>query len=129
MKSYQGIRQGLIEKVQIEFNRAYPFLKVEFGKTSRETGPNPAALQPETSPRPDTDEHVHDSARSLLEKDIHLSDQLKVSELENSLSHLFGTAAQVYRKSGNLWLETSMSRDWTLKQQNDHGRDIASEIL
>jgi hypothetical protein len=123
MKVNQEIRQQLVQKVQEEFSRAYPFLKIEFGRTNRASGFDL------DSARLDTDEHLRESARSLLEKDIRLSDQLKVSELETSLGHLFGSAAQVYRKSGNFWLETSMSRDWTLKQQNDHARDIASELL
>lgn len=118
MKFHHETRQQLIQKVQEEFNQAYPFLKVEFGKTSHQ---HSMAIEP----LPHTEEQLRQSARDLLEKDVRLSDNLKVSDLEDSLGHLFGTAAQVYRKSGNFWLETRMSRDWTLRQQNDHGRDIA----
>jgi hypothetical protein len=32
----------------------------------------------------------------------------------------------VFRKSGNLWLETTMTDDWTLQQQNDHGYEIST---
>lgn len=123
MKIHHEIRQQLIQKVQEEFSRAYPFLKIEFRRTGREH-----AIPLDTS-RLDTEEHIRESAIALLEKEVRLSDHLKVSELEASLGHLFGTAAQVYRKSGNSWLETSMSRDLTLQQQNDHARDIASELL
>jgi hypothetical protein len=119
MKINHETRQQLIQKVQEEFSRTYPFLKIEFGKTGREPE------KPPDNTHPDTDEQIRDGARALLENDIRLSDHLKVSELETSLGHLFGTAARVYRKSGNFWMETRMSRDWTLKQQNDHGRDIA----
>jgi len=45
--------------------------------------------------------------------------------LEICLQYEFGLPAQILRKSGNLWLETSMTNHWTLQQQNDHGRDIA----
>jgi hypothetical protein len=51
---------------------------------------------------------------------------MTVSELESLLLQLFGLPVQVYRKSGNFWMETRMTRDWTLKQQNEHGKDIAS---
>ena len=121
MKVNHEIRQQLIQKVQEEFNRAYPFLKIEFTKTaSQPSVPVNAQLQ--------AIEHIQNTAKDLLEKEIRLSDQLKVSELETSLGHLFGASAQVYRKSGKFWLETKMSRDWTLKQQNDHASDIASEL-
>jgi len=123
MKIHQEIRQQLIQKVQEEFSRAYPFLKIVFRKSGRE----PASTL--DTGRLDTEDHIRECASALLEKDIRLSDHLKVSELETSLGHLFGTSVQVYRKSGNFWLETSMSREWTLKQQNDHARDIASELL
>jgi len=119
MKFHHEVRQQLMANVQQEFNKAYPFLKVEFGKKSHQP-----AIALDTLLLY-TDEQVRDSARDILEKDVHLSDSLLVSELETALGHLFGAAAQVYRKGGNFWLETRMSRDWTLRQQNDHGRDIA----
>jgi hypothetical protein len=119
MKFHNEVRQQLIQKVQEEFNRAYPYLKVEFGRTS-----HPPAIGMETMLQ-HTDEQVRESARDILNKDARMSDNLKVSDLETALGHLFGTTTQVYRKSGNFWLETRMTRDWTLKQQNDHGRDIA----
>jgi hypothetical protein len=123
MKVNHEIRQQLIQKVQEVFSHTYPFLKIEFERTSRRPAAGIDNLPPATG------EHIHDSAKTLLEKEIRLSDQLTVSDLEIGLSNLFGTAAQVYRKSGNSWLGTTMSRDWTLKQQNDHAKDIASELL
>jgi hypothetical protein len=123
MKINHDIRQQLIQKMQEEFSRTYPFLKIEIDRTRRVPG---LTLD---SGDLDTEEHIRDSAKALLEKEIRMSDQLKVIDLETSIGHLFGAPAQVYRKSGKFWLETTMSRDWTLKQQNDHARDIASELL
>jgi hypothetical protein len=122
MKIHHEIRQQLIQKVQEEFNQAYPFLKIEFRKTGRENA------VPVDSTNLGTTEQIRDSAKALLEKEIGLSDQLKVSGLETALGHLFGTTAQVYRRSGNFWLGTNMSREWTLRQQNDHASDIADEF-
>jgi hypothetical protein len=33
---------------------------------------------------------------------------------------------QVSRKSGTLWLETTMTDSWTLGQQNEHGRELST---
>jgi len=119
MKLSNRVRRQLIGMVQEEFNRAYPFLKIEFGNTDHE-------LLPSLDGRSfHTEENIREGARSILEKDIRLSDNMKVSELETSLQQLFGSAVQVYRKSGNFWMETKTTRHWTLKQHNDHGQDIA----
>jgi hypothetical protein len=120
MKSSHGVRQQLIGMVQEEFTRVYPFLKLEFRNTVHQ------ALSSMDGSNVHTEDHVRDGARNLLEKDIRLSDNMTVSELESLLLQLFGLPVQVYRKSGNFWMETRMTRDWTLKQQNEHGKDIAS---
>jgi len=128
MKSSYGVRQQLIGMVQEEFNRVYPFLKLEFRSGGQEPLPANESLPWIRGGDVQTDEQVRDAARNILDKDIHLSDNMKVSELETSLRHLFGAPVQMHRKSGNFWMETRMTRDWTLKQQNEHGRDIASGI-
>jgi hypothetical protein len=59
---------------------------------------------------------------------IELSDYMTVGELENILRTEFGLSAQVSRKSGILWLETTMTDKWTLKQQNDHGKELSEPV-
>ena len=49
-----------------------------------------------------------------------------VSTLENELWKNFGLSAQVFRKSGNLWIETSLTDSWTLEQQNREGFEMSS---
>jgi hypothetical protein len=38
---------------------------------------------------------------------------------------LFNLSVQVFRKSAGTWIETSVTDDWTLKQQNDEGKDLS----
>ncbi len=122
MESSYEVRNHLISQIQEEFNKLYPYLKVVF----RQQG-NSANALPVTGLH--SEEQIRDGVRSLLEKDIHLMDGMKVSELEDSLEQLFGQRAQVFRRSGNFWMDTQLSRGWTLKQQNDHGQDISSGFL
>ena len=49
---------------------------------------------------------------------------MTVTDFENALMDQFGLSAQVFRRSGNIWLETTITDYWTLKQQNEHGREI-----
>jgi hypothetical protein len=60
--------------------------------------------------------------------ELALNDLMTVGELENSLLENFGLNVQVSRRSGTLWLETTMSDKWTLKQQNDHGRELSEPV-
>jgi hypothetical protein len=119
-------RQDLIKELQEEFNRTYPFLKIEFSKRkglSQEEKRSAAngGLSPEGK-------NIHSAAQKLLWDEFGLSDDMKVSELETVLQYQFGLPVQILRKSGNLWIETRMTRHWTLRQQNDHGEDITSGL-
>ena len=38
---------------------------------------------------------------------------------------LFGVHAEVLRKSGNIWFETTLTSGWTLHQQNVMGEIIS----
>jgi len=49
----------------------------------------------------------------------------KVSDLEKVLWDQFGLSAQVFRKSGNLWIETSLTDSWTLSRQNKEGKEMS----
>ena len=43
---------------------------------------------------------------------------MKVAELENDFSGQFGLQVQVFRKSGEVWLQTTKTDNWTLIEQN-----------
>lgn len=123
-------RQLLIKEVQEEFNTIYPYLKIDFsrGKGGKRATPGPTQgkTDGENGPQHGQDEEISLAARELLLNNFGLSDEMKVSELEILLQYEFNLPAQVLRKSGNLWLETGMTRHWTLRQQNDHGEGMAN---
>jgi hypothetical protein len=52
---------------------------------------------------------------------LNVNTQRTVAELKKDLKDLFGLTAEVYRKSGNVWIETSLTDNWTLEQQNNEG--------
>ena len=41
-----------------------------------------------------------------------------VAELETDFWESFGLSVQVFRQSGNLWIETTLTDHWTLDNQN-----------
>ncbi|MEK7224207.1 MAG: hypothetical protein AAB221_00805 [Bacteroidota bacterium] len=111
----------LISDIQKDFNKVFPFLKLEFfnprqvaraGFTARQILPNT--------------KKIGDSQLAITDGQIEIAENMKVKDLEKLLKDQFSLAVQVFRKSGNLWLETTMTDNWTLLQQNTHGREIST---
>ena len=99
-----------IGEIQTEFSSSYPFLRIEFDqKKSRRSSQQ-------------RDEKTPDAA-------IEITGSTTVEELQKSIWKLFGLAAQVFRRSGNVWLETTMTDHWTLEQQNQHGKEISAWMI
>ena len=111
----------LIADIQKEFNEAFPFLKIEFFNTRSFSRSDFMAHQIIPSNR-----KVGNGQLAIKDGDIGITGDMKVKELEKIFKDQFSLAVQVFRKSGNLWLETTMTDEWTLQQQNDHGREIST---
>ena len=120
MKELTITEERTIREIQNDFNNIYPFLKLEFFHTIKNS------IQPYRMLNNSL--KIGEVVYNLQEGAIHLSDEMPVSELESIFTDRFGLLVQVFRKSGNLWLETTMTDKWTLKNQNEHGREISSEI-
>jgi hypothetical protein len=111
----------LISDIQKEFNEVFPFLKIEFFKTKSFSRAEFMAHQIIPSQK-----KISEGQLAITDGDINIPSEMKVKELEKIFRDQFSLAAQVFRKSGNLWLETTMTDDWTLQQQNDHGYEITT---
>ena len=111
----------LISEIQNEFNQIFPFLKLEFFNNKSFERSDFSASQ--IIPR---NRKLSDGQSDIKEDNIEIEEDMKVSDLENLFKNKFRLAVQVFRKSGNLWLETTMTDNWTLLQQNNHGREIST---
>jgi hypothetical protein len=60
---------------------------------------------------------------------LYLEQETPVWQLERLFEEEYGLHVQVFRKSGTVWLETTVSDDLTLEQQEARGKasDRASE--
>ncbi len=109
-----------ISTIQQEFNAMFPYLKLEFFKHAHaihQGNPKKDMLNSSLTLKQFRSKHT----KGKLE----IKEDMKVSDLENSFQVLFGISAQVFRKSAGTWIETSVTDDWTLKQQNDEGKDLS----
>jgi hypothetical protein len=56
---------------------------------------------------------------------LRIEEEMTVGELEKEFLESFGMLVQVSRRSGTIWLETTMTDNWTLSRQNEHGRELS----
>ena len=56
---------------------------------------------------------------------ITITPQMTVAGLEQNMNDVYGLSVQVFRKSGMAWLETSVTDNWTLEQQNKQGEELS----
>lgn len=113
----------VISSIQEDFNSAFPYLKIEFFKKPHEAG--------EASPLSEmlpSDSTLGKWRTIHNEGDLTITAETKVDEVETMFQEKFGISAQVFRKSGAVWLETSATDSWTLKEQNEQGEFMEQEV-
>ena len=114
-----------IKDIQQEFHKKFPFLKLEFYKGSHHKG--------ESSPFSEQwdNEQLIDEVRSIhTEGHLSIREEMPVSALERNFLEQYGLNVQVFRRSGELWLQTSATDKWTLAEQNRmgaHSEDLLRE--
>lgn len=110
-------KESKIEDICNFFTACYPFLKIELykkpsAKNNLKKEALPFSLQ--------LGQFLSDD----LKQTIQITDATTVAELEDVFSSL-GLKAEIFRKSGNVWVETSLTNNWTLQQQNFEGEEIS----
>ena len=106
-----------------EFNEAFPYLKIEFYSMPYKAK--------ELLPKDKIIRHgapLAQCRKSDNEGTIELKPELTVAALEQALWENYGLSVQVFRKSGPLWIETSLTDSWTLLQQNYEGEQLSIGI-
>jgi len=51
---------------------------------------------------------------------------MTVAEMEERFRDIYGLGVQVFRKSGTIWLETTVTDGWTLEDQNKQGEALSN---
>ncbi|WP_298709047.1 hypothetical protein [uncultured Chitinophaga sp.] len=107
----------LVRSIQEEFHFLYPHLKLEFFRQPH----HPYDGSPLT-------DRVHPDTPIDEIRDIHcaawidMGAQITATGLEQQFAHLLGLSAQVFRKSGSIWLQTTDTDDRTLGDLEAAGR-------
>lgn len=112
------MRTSTIRDIQVGFTALYPYLSLDFYKYTGGRFGSSTRLKLNKSL----------SLESVgLKKDgsFQIAETLTVGSLEETFLKDFGLYVQVSRKSGTVWLETTMTDNWTLLQQNVHGQELS----
>ena len=109
-----------IYTIQEEFNTAFPYLRLEFFSRPHNVGGASAKKQIKSN-----NKTLGECRTIQKEGSMEISAQTTVAELEQDFKRLFGLNVQVFRKSGKVWLETTVTDSWTLAEQNEQGEALS----
>lgn len=110
--------------VQKLFSDVFPFLKIEFFEPESKIGGNAALRRRLRS----TERILADYRRNGEVQEIKVEPGMSVNELEKRFSNLYKLSTHVFRKSGNVWLETTITDGWSLEEQNQQGEIITLQM-
>ncbi len=105
-----------IKQVKEQFSSQFPYLKIEFYNDEHEKNEGSkidnqlkeTVLLSELNPK-------------LSTVEVQLDPEMTVSDFEHFMQQDCGLNIQVFRKSNDLWLQTSSTDSWTLEKQNGKG--------
>ena len=106
--------------IQEEFNIVFPYLKLEFFLKPLKTGGTfEKKLIKHSSKTLGECSTLHNTGQ------ITITPNMTVVDLEQTFSDVYGLGIQVFRKSGRVWLETTVTDSWTLEEQNRQGEALS----
>ncbi|MCW3126510.1 MAG: hypothetical protein JWO03_2168 [Bacteroidetes bacterium] len=109
-----------VQDIQQEFQKSFAFLKIEFFKNSVKNENNTMRSSPISGKMlVGNVRHIH------VDGSVDIDESRSVIELENDFLNSYGLLAQVFRKSGSMWIETTLTDHWSLQRQNEEGRQMS----
>lgn len=105
--------------IQEEFNTVFPYLKLEFfSKPHQSHGASEKEFIKHNSKTLGESRTVHENGN------ITITPHMTVNNLEQNFQSIYGLGVQVFRKSGDVWLETIETDGLTLEEQNKLGESF-----
>jgi hypothetical protein len=114
--------QTTIRELNKAFTAAYPFLKLEFYRKKHGLEEGSAGEQI------DHDKRLDEVNRHLKKGAIPLRPEDTVGDVEQRFRDGFGLSVQVFRKAGNVWLETTKTDHLSLREQNEIGKEAGQSF-
>ena len=114
--------ESTIREINKGFQKRFPFLKLEFYRQQAKT-------EQYKYWKDKLSAHVtlKETGSKLIPAMIKIDPIDTVDELEQRLRNNYGLFVQVLRKSGDVWLETVQTNDFTLERQNSIGATVPKQ--
>lgn len=113
----------LVKDIQEEFNALFPFIKIDFYKTAAIINQHKQKSNKLLS------YHTMGGENGLYRSvTFVITPLMTVEELEALCQEQLGLFVQLSRKFGKSWMEISMTNNWTIREQNERGREICALI-
>lgn len=114
-------RNKPLSAIQAEFNNIFPYLKLEFFSKTHGVG-EASTKQNLVS----NNKKLEDFVGFNIDKgELTITSAMTVKDLEQNFKEAYGLSVQVFRKSGKVWLETTVTDGWTLEEQNMQGEELS----
>ncbi len=107
----QGNR--IIGELQQEFNSHFPYLRIEFYR--QRAGEEKSTIEKLSAGQKLS--LLNGSAGKIT---IQIDKNDKITTLKEQFNK-FGIGVVIFRKAGSVWVETTLTEDWTLDRQNSEG--------
>jgi hypothetical protein len=111
-----------IRELKKQFHQNFKFLKIEFFKKSH--------TFEQSSHKKDLysiDTKLSEIMNPKISEEIEFDESTSVFDFENAFKK-FGLNAQVFRKSGTVFIETSLTDAWSLGQQEKEGKMLSDLV-
>ena len=105
-----------LKDIQREFSSRFAYLKIEFF-----SGHHDAGKASPMSTKLDREKTIGEVRLKHTEGDFEVVEEMSVKEFEQTFFDKYGLNAQVFRRSGNIWMQTTATDSWTLEEQNRKG--------
>lgn len=113
-----------ISAIQEAFGKMFPYLKIEFFSKSHKVG---GASSKNIMKHPS--KTLNECRTKHSDGVITITPDQTVADLEQNFKNTYGLSVQVFRKSGNAWLETTVTDGWTLEKQNHQGETLSNYLM
>lgn len=113
-----------LDEITKQFSEYYPFLKIVFYDEPH-YWQEASTFKHQLAPDKSIGEVRKKTASTLME----LHPWNKTGSIEQEFRKQFGLYAQIFRKEGNIWLQTIGTDELTLEEQNEKGRLSVQHLL
>lgn len=107
-------QEAAMKQIQQRFNEVYPFLKLEF----LNNGDKKTFITKNIV--------IQFRKNNPAKAPVNISGERTIADIQKDFEAKLNVPVQVFRKTGNVWIETSLTNDWTLEQQNKEGEMLSA---